>query len=86
AWVASLDRFGRIEEIEIADYDDDSVPDRPAFAVADVAQRVAREGFRPQATAERRPQHFEILVLNVRSELVELHVDFAGQIYKQVWL
>jgi len=28
----------------------------------------------------------EILVLNVRSELVELHVDFAGQIYKQVWL
>ncbi|WP_163314007.1 hypothetical protein, partial [Klebsiella aerogenes] len=45
AWVASLDRFGRIEEIEIADYDDDSVPDRPAFAVADVAQRVAREGF-----------------------------------------
>ncbi len=86
AWVASLDRFGRIEEIEIADYDDDSVPDKPAFPPADVARQVEREGFRPQAGAERRPQHFEILVLNSRSELIELHVDFAGQIYKQVWV
>ncbi|QCI66893.1 hypothetical protein [Phreatobacter stygius] len=86
AWVASLDRFGRLEEIEIADYDDDNAPDRPSFTVADVGRMVEREGFRPRASAERRSHHFEILVLNSRSELIELHIDFAGLIYKLVWV
>lgn len=86
AWVVSLDRFGRIEETEMADYDDDAVPSRPAFAPSEVSAIVEREGFRARAQAERRPEHFEIIATTRNGEMVELHVDFAGQIYKQVWI
>jgi F0F1-type ATP synthase membrane subunit c/vacuolar-type H+-ATPase subunit K len=86
AWVAWLDRFGRLEEVEIVDYDESRVPDQPGFAPGEVGSLVQREGFAPRGTAERHRHHFEILAANRRSELVELHVDFAGQIYKQVWV
>jgi hypothetical protein len=86
AWVAWLDRFGRASEIEIVDYDDDKVPEKPAFNPTDLPSMIAKEGFQARAQAERRPEHFEILATNQRSELVELHIDFAGQIYKQVWV
>lgn len=86
AWVVSLDRFGRIEETEMADYDDDAVPSRPSFAPSEVAALVEREGFKARAQAERRPEHFEIIATTRNGEMVELHVDFAGQIYKQVWI
>jgi F0F1-type ATP synthase membrane subunit c/vacuolar-type H+-ATPase subunit K len=86
AWVAWLDRFGRLEEVEIVDYDESRVPDQPGFAPTEVGNVVQREGFAPRGTAERHRHHFEILAANGRSELVELHVDFAGQIYKQVWV
>lgn len=85
-WTASLDRFGRLGEAELADYDDDDVPERPGFAAQEVIQTVAREGFQARGPVERHHDHFEILALNRRSELIELHVDFAGQIYKQVWV
>ncbi|MBN8942192.1 MAG: hypothetical protein J0H01_21985 [Rhizobiales bacterium] len=86
AWTASLDRFGRLSEVELADYDDDNLPARPAFAAQELSQIVARGGFQARGPAERHDEHFEILALNRRSELIELHVDFAGQIYKQVWV
>jgi F0F1-type ATP synthase membrane subunit c/vacuolar-type H+-ATPase subunit K len=86
AWVAWLDRFGRLSEVEIVDYDDSRVPDQPSFASSEIGSLVQREGFAPRASAERHRHHFEILAANRRSELVELHVDFAGQIYKQVWV
>ncbi|MGL4285013.1 MAG: hypothetical protein ACRCVA_01640 [Phreatobacter sp.] len=86
AWTASLDRFGRLGEIELADYDDDNVPERPAFAAEELPRIIARDGFQPRGAAERHDEHFEILAFNRRSELIELHVDFAGRIYKQVWV
>lgn len=86
AWVVSLDRFGRIEESEIADYDDDAVPSRATFGVSDIPAIVEREGFRARAQAERRPEHFEVIATTRNGEMVELHIDFAGQIYKQVWI
>ncbi|QCI66891.1 hypothetical protein [Phreatobacter stygius] len=85
-WIASLDRFGRLDEVELEDYDDDRVPRRPGFAGPELVQMVARLGFQARGPAEPHDDHFEILVLNGRSELIELHVDFAGQIYKQVWV
>lgn len=85
-WVAWLDRFGRIEEVEIVDYDEDKVPASPAFAIAEIGRMVEREGFAVRAAATAKRHHFEVLATNQRSELVELHVDFAGQIYKQVWI
>jgi hypothetical protein len=85
-WTAWLDRSGRTSEIEIVDYDEDKVPEAPAFNPADLPKMIAKEGFQARGAVERRPEHFEIRAVNKRSELVELHIDFAGQIYKQVWV
>ena len=86
AWSASLDRFGRLEEVELEDYDDDDVPSQPRFDPAELARIAEREGYRTRAAAERRPEHFEIIALNRQGDLVELHLDFAGVIYKVVWI
>lgn len=86
AWVAWLDRFGRMEEAEIVDYDEARVPNQPAFAISEVGRYATAEGFAPRAQALARRHHFEILATNARSELVELHIDFAGQVYKIVWV
>lgn len=86
AWVAWLDRFGRMEEAEIVDYDEARVPSQPAFSIGEVGRFALAEGFSPRAQASARRHHFEILATNARSELVELHIDFAGQVYKIVWL
>lgn len=86
AWSASLDRFGRLEEVELEDYDDDNAPAQPRFDPAELAGIVEREGYRARAAAERRPEHFEVIALNRQGDLVEVHVDFAGVIYKVVWI
>ena len=85
-WVAWLDRFGRLEEVEIVDYDEDRVHSSPSFSAEDLGRLVGREGFQARAAATPKRHHFEVLATNARSELVELHVDYAGQIYKQVWI
>jgi hypothetical protein len=86
AWVAWLDNAGRASEVEIVDYDEDKVLEAPAFNPADLPNMIAKEGFQARGAVERRPEHFEIRAVNKRSELIELHIDFAGQIYKQVWI
>lgn len=86
AWTASLDRFGRLEEIELDDYDDDTVPSRPRFEATEVTRIVARAGYTPRADPTRRSEHFEIIALSGQSDLVEVHVDFAGTIYKVEWI
>jgi len=85
-WVAWLDKAGRTSEVEIVDYDEDKVPDAPAFKPEDLPAMIARDGFQARGTPEQRPEHFEIRAVNQRSELVNLYVDFAGQIYKQAWV
>ena len=86
AWVALLDKSGTALEVEIVDYDEDEVPETPAFDAASLPAMIAKEGFQARGEAELKSDHFEIKAVNRRSEPVELHVDFAGQIYKQVWL
>jgi hypothetical protein len=84
--IVSLDRFGRLDEIEDADHDKERIPESRAIAPADV-ERIAREaGFTPSEPVERRKHHFEILVTNRTGETMELHVDLGGRIYKQVWV
>lgn len=86
AWTASLDRFGRLEEVELDDYDDDAVPSRPRFEQGEVARIVAGAGYTPRADPSRRPEHFEMMALDGRGDLVEVHVDFAGTVYKVEWI
>jgi hypothetical protein len=85
-WIAWLDNAGRAAEVEIVDYDEDKVPETPTFNPQDLPGMIAKDGFQARGEAKLRPEHFEIRAINKRQELVELHVDFAGQIYKQVWI
>ncbi len=84
--IVSLDRFGRLDEIEDADHDKERIPESRSIAPADV-ERIARDaGFTPREPVERRKRHFEILATNRNGETIELHVDLGGRIYKQVWV
>lgn len=85
AWTASLDRFGRLDEIELEDYDDNA-PSQPRFDQQGLARIVEGAGYRARADADRRSEHFEVIALNQQGDLVEIHVDFAGTIYKVVWI
>lgn len=84
--IVSLDRFGRLDEIEDADHDPERVSDKRPIGPAD-AVRLAREaGFTPSEPVERKKRHFEILATNAKGETLELHMDFAGTVYKQIWV
>ena len=83
--IVSLDRFGRLDEIEDADRDRER---RPAQSIGPTdAERIAREaGYSIREAPEQRKHHYEILATNAKGEILELHMDFAGNIYKQVWV
>ncbi len=84
--IASLDRFGRLDEIEDADHDPERVSEKRPIGPAD-AVRIAREaGFTPSEPVERKKRHFEILATNAKGETLELHMDFGGTVYKQIWV
>ena len=50
---------------------------------ARVLAAVQEAGWTPEGEPERKPKHFEVLARRDGAEPVELHVDFAGVIYKQ---
>jgi len=83
--IVSLDRFGRLDEIEDADRDRDR---RTAQSLGPAdAERIAREaGYTIREAPEQRKHHYEILATNAQGETLELHMDFSGKIYKQVWV
>lgn len=84
--IVSLDRFGRLDEIEDADHDKERVSESRSIVAADV-ERIARDaGFTPSEPIERRKRHFEVLATDRNGETVELHVDLGGRIYKQIWV
>ena len=85
--IVSLDRFGRLDEIEDADHDRER-DRRPAQSIGPAdAERIAREaGYTIREAPAQRKHHFEILATNAKGETLELHMDFSGNIYKQVWV
>jgi hypothetical protein len=81
----SLDRSDRLWEIEDAEYDKDSAV--PRGLTRDDYARLAREaGFSPTGDFEQKRKHVELGVTNRRGEQLQLHMDLAGTIYKQIWL
>jgi hypothetical protein len=81
----SFDRSDRLWEIEDAEHDKKSVIPR-GFMRGDY-DRIAREaGFTPTGAFEQKREHVELEATNRRGERLELHIDRAGTIYKQIWL
>jgi hypothetical protein len=81
----SLDRSDRLWEIEDAEHDKKSAV--PRGLTRDDYARLAREaGFTPTGGFEQKRNHVELEVTNRRGERLELHIDLAGTIYKQIWL
>jgi hypothetical protein len=81
----SLDRSNRLWEIEDAEHEKNSAV--PRGLARDDYARLAREaGFSPTGGFEQKRNHAELEVTNRRGERLELHMDLAGTIYKQIWL
>jgi hypothetical protein len=81
----SLDRSDRLWEIEDAEHDKKTAV--PRGLTRDDYARLAREaGFTPTGGFEQKRHHVELGVTNRRGERLELHMDLAGTIYKQMWL
>ncbi|RZZ81607.1 hypothetical protein [Pseudoxanthomonas winnipegensis] len=57
-------------------------PDVPADPRAALAA-VKQAGWTTHGKPERKPKHFEVLAYQGEGDWTELHVDFAGTIYKQ---
>lgn len=84
--IVSLDRFGRLDEIEDADHDKERYGDRRPIGAAE-AERIARDaGYTVRDPIERKKHHFEIVASSRKGEMMELHMDFGGNIYKQIWI
>jgi hypothetical protein len=81
----SFDLSGRLWEIEDADYDRDRVMQQTQLSQSELFRHATAAGFSPVAVAERKKHHAVVTARNRSGEVVELHIDFAGYIYKQVW-
>jgi hypothetical protein len=82
----SFDQFGRIDEIEDAAHDREAVVASRALSRSDYLDIARRAGFDPLDDLEVRLHHVRLLSRNRAGELVELHIDRAGYIYRQVWV
>jgi hypothetical protein len=82
----SFDRFGRIDEIEDATHDKSKVAVARPLVRNDYLDVARRAGFDPLDEMETKKHHVELLARNRAGELLELHIDRAGTIYKQVWV
>lgn len=56
-------------------------PDVPADS-ATVLSAARSAGWAPEGEPRQKPKHFEVLARKQGEELTELHIDFAGTIYK----
>jgi hypothetical protein len=85
AVTVSFDRQGRIAEIE------DETHERPERGTAPLDGQAAveaarRAGFRDPAVQETRRRSTIVRAATTAGDKVDLHVDSAGWIYRQVWV
>jgi hypothetical protein len=83
--IASLDLLGRIWEIEDADHDKRRVPTQ-ITSEAQAATIAFQAGYGAPKSVERRKHHFEVITTSGSGELLEVHVDLSGHIYRRVWV
>jgi hypothetical protein len=82
----SFDRFGRIGAIEDAVHDKATVVAARPLSRDDYLDVARRAGFEPLDDLQTKKHHVELLGRNRAGDLIELHIDRAGYIYKQVWV
>jgi hypothetical protein len=51
-----------------------------------LSSNVRAAGFEPLGVVETKKHHFVMRARNQQREMLDLHIDFGGTIYKQVWL
>jgi uncharacterized protein (DUF2249 family) len=81
----TFDMLGRIAEIERAEFE----PSRTAPPIADpqpILAKVQEAGFGNPVMSELKRGHAVVRATNQKNEPVELHVDNAGTIYRQIWV
>ena len=81
----TFDMLGRIADIERAEFE----PSRAAPAIADpqpILEKVRTAGFSNPVMSELKRSHAVVRAANQKNEPVELHVDNAGTIYRQIWV
>jgi hypothetical protein len=81
----SFDLAGRLWEIEDADYDRDRVSQQVQMPEHELFRCATEAGFKPVGPIERKKRHAVVSAINRSGDMLELHIDFAGYIYKQVW-
>lgn len=84
--IVSLDRLGRLWEIADAYHNHKQVSRFVVNSTSDAERALRQSGFSPLGEIERRRHHYEALATNPRGEVVEVHLDLAGYVYKQIWL
>lgn len=84
--IVSLDRFGRLDEIEDADHDKKRISESQAISMTEVDRLARQAGYSPREPVERRKHHFEIVATGPKGEMMEVHMDLSGNIYKQIWI
>jgi hypothetical protein len=77
-----IETDGRVSKIEI---DDRAVQSQATPLIGEPELRAAVEqgGYAYDQIAARKNRHFEVLAMNPEGEPVELHIDLAGEIYKE---
>jgi hypothetical protein len=84
--IVAFDWAGRVKSITDASHRKGGVygATMPAQAQLEASARAA--GFEPLGIVETKRHHVVMRARNQQSEMLDLHIDFAGAIYKQVWL
>jgi hypothetical protein len=76
-----LDRYGNVDEIEV-EYGWNRRGWTGHASEDEIRSNIERAGYSMLHLADRKKNHYEILAENGEGDVVELHVDFGGNVYK----
>jgi len=86
AVVVAFDWAGRVKSVTDADHRRGGVAGVALPTNVQVTETVRNAGFDPLGVVDVKRHHVVMRAKNRQGEMLDLHVDFAGTIYKQVWL
>jgi YD repeat-containing protein len=84
--LVAFDWAGRIKSVTDANHRKGGFAAAAPPAQAQLSEGLRAAGFDPLGIVHVKRDHVVMRARNRQGELLELHVDFGGTIYKQVWL